>query len=175
MDGVSATVNGNSAYVFYNSPALLVVLTPPATMSGPVNVVVTNNGASSASFTAQAATISPSLFVFHGGSYVVSSPLPGAAAALGPLTLFPGSTMAVKPGELVALYGNGFGPASTSPTPAIAIGGIAATVQFAGLVLPGGYEFNVVVPSGLADGDQPITATYGGVSTQPGALITIQN
>ena len=49
------------------------------------------------------------------------------------------------------------------------------TVQFAGLVAPGEFQFNVVVPSNLANGDQPITATYGGQNTQAGTLITIQN
>jgi hypothetical protein len=33
----------------------------------------------------------------------------------------------------------------------------------------------VLVPLSLANGDQPITATYSGVSTQPGASITIHN
>jgi uncharacterized protein (TIGR03437 family) len=45
------------------------------------------------------------------------------------------------------------------------ITGITATVTFAGLVAPGEFQFNVVVPSTLADGDQPITATYGGSTT----------
>ncbi len=86
------------------------------------------------------------------------------------------------------LYANGFGPTSTpvvsgsttqtgtlSPLPVIKIGGIGAFVQFAGLVADGQYQFNVVVPSGLANGDQSITATYNGQTTQVGTLITIQN
>jgi hypothetical protein len=62
-----------------------------------------------------------------------------------------------------------------SPLPVIEIGGIKATVEFAGLVAPGEYQFNVVVPSSLSNADQPVTATYGGVSTQFGALITIHD
>jgi uncharacterized protein (TIGR03437 family) len=86
----------------------------------------------------------------------------------------------------VVLYANGFGPTSVAvvsgaetqsgtltPLPAIAIGGVAATVQFAGLVAPGEFQFNVVVPASLANGDQPITATYNGLSTQSGTLITV--
>ena len=53
----------------------------------------------------------------------------------------------------------------------IKIGGEAATVPFAGLVRPGEYQFNVIVPSDLADGDQPVVATYNGASTQAGAKI----
>ena len=57
------------------------------------------------------------------------------------------------------LYANGFGPTSTpvvagavtqsgtlSPLPVVKIGGVTATVQFAGLVSPGEFQFNVVVP-----------------------------
>jgi uncharacterized protein (TIGR03437 family) len=62
-----------------------------------------------------------------------------------------------------------------SPSPVIQIGGVAATVQFAGLVVPGEFQFNLVVPPSLANGDQPITVAYGGASTQPGALITVHN
>ncbi|MFN0168846.1 MAG: hypothetical protein ACKV22_20665, partial [Bryobacteraceae bacterium] len=82
---------------------------------------------------------------------------------------------------------NGFGPTSVPvisgsdvqsgnlfPLPVVQIGGITATVVFAGLVSPGQFQFNVVAPASLADGDHPLTATYNGLTTQPGTLITIQ-
>ncbi|MGO9261651.1 MAG: hypothetical protein ACLQU1_35905 [Bryobacteraceae bacterium] len=56
----------------------------------------------------------------------------------------------------------------------VKIGGIAAAVEFAGLVFPGEFQFNVVVPASLADGDQPIVATYNGATTPAGTLIAIQ-
>jgi len=185
LDGVSVTVNGKSAYVYEISPSQLIVLTPPDAIAGAVSVVVTNNSSASAPFNAQAASISPSLFVAIGGQYVVSTP--SFAGVLGVLTLVPGFATPVRPGQVVSLFGDGFGPTSTavvsgslfqfgslSPKPAIAIGGVAATVQSAGLVAPGVYQFNVVIPSGLADGDQPIVATFDGHSTQPGTFITIK-
>jgi uncharacterized protein (TIGR03437 family) len=64
---------------------------------------------------------------------------------------------------------------SLSPLPMVKIGGVTATVQFAGLVAPGEFQFNVVVPANTPDGDQPIVATYNGTSTQAGTLITIQH
>jgi uncharacterized protein (TIGR03437 family) len=57
--------------------------------------------------------------------------------------------------------------------PLVVIGGKNAPVEFAGLVYPGEFQFNVIVPD-VPDGDQIITATYNGVRTQDGALITIQ-
>jgi uncharacterized protein (TIGR03437 family) len=147
--------------------------------------VVTNNGAAAA-FTAQAQSISPSFFVFNGGPYVAATHANGSY--IGPTTLYPGSTSPAKPGETVVLYANGFGPTSVpvvsgsetqsgtlSPLPAVKIGGVNASATFAGLVAAGEFQFNVVVPSSLASGDQSITATYGGRTTQAGTLITIQN
>ncbi len=186
LDSISATVNGKPAFIYYISPGQINILTPPDAMSGPVAVQVTNNGTTTASFTATAQPTSRSFFVFNGGPYVAATHAGGAY--LGPAALFPGLTTPAKPGEVVVLYGNGFGATSTpvvsgsalqsgtlSPTPVIQIGGVSASVQFAGLVAPGQFQFNVVVPQNLSDGDQPVTATYNGQSTQAGTLITIKN
>ena len=185
LDGVSATVNGKSAYVYFISPTQVNILTPPDALQGPVAVQLTNNGAVSAAFTAPAQATSPSFFVFNGGPYVIGTHANGSL--LGPTNLFPGSSTPAKPGETVILFANGFGPTSIpvvsgsvtqsgtlSPLPVITIGGIAATVQFAGLVSPGEFQFNVVVPSTTPNGDNAITATYNGLTTQGNVLITIQ-
>jgi len=187
LDGVSATVNGKAAYVYYVSPGQVNILSPPDAMSGPVQVVVNNNGAS-ASFTAQAAVLSPSFFVFSDRQHVAAVHLDGTL--VGPASFsVPGYTFSpAKPGETISVYANGFGPTSTpvvsgsilqsgtlSPQPAIKIGGMTAKVQFAGLVSPGLFQFNVVIPPGLPDGDQSITATFSGTSTQAGTLIAIEH
>ena len=185
LDGVSVMINGKAAYVYYISPTQIDILTPPDAMSDPVQVVATAGGSSSAAYTAQAQSTSPSFFVFNGGPYVAATHLNGSY--IGPPSLYPGQTTPAKPGETVVLYANGFGPTSTavvsgspaqsgtlSPLPAITIGGIAATVQFAGLVAPGEFQFNVVLPASLANGDQPLVATYNGFSTRAGTLITVQ-
>ncbi len=186
LDQVSATVNGKSAYVAYISPSQINILTPPDAMSGPVQVVVTSGGTAGAAFTAQAQPLSPSFFVFNGGPYVAA--VHASGSLIGPGSLYPGSTTPAKPGETFMLYANGFGPTNMpvasgsatqsgtlSPLPAIKIGGLAATVSFAGLVGPGQFQFNVTLPPSLPDGDQPILATYGGFTTQPGTLITVQH
>jgi uncharacterized protein (TIGR03437 family) len=48
-------------------------------------------------------------------------------------------------------------------------------VTFAGLTAVGEFQFNVVVPSSLANGDPLVTAIYGGSSTQAGTPITVQH
>jgi len=100
-----------------------------------------------------------------------------------------GPARPAKPGEIVSLFGTGFGP--TTPTtgsgvllngaaalanPAqlqVRIGGQSATVQFAGLTGPGLYQVNVTVPA-VADGDQPVTAAIGGASTPAGRVLAVQ-
>jgi uncharacterized protein (TIGR03437 family) len=185
LDGVGATVNGKNAYVWYVSPSQVNVLTPPDALSGAVNVVLTNNGVSSPPYVAQAQALSPSFFVFD-GRHVVGVHLDGGD--IGPATLYPGLTTPARPGETIELFANGFGITSTpvvsgavtqsgslSPTPVIKIGGIQANVRFAGLnVTPGEFQFNVDVPSNVPDGDQPVTATINGVTTQSGVLLAVQ-
>jgi uncharacterized protein (TIGR03437 family) len=188
LDHVSVTVNGKSAYVYYISPTQVNVLTPPDAMSGPVQVAVTNNGAASASFMAQAQAMSPSFFVFGDAQHVAAVHANGSL--LGPSSMsVPGYTFTpAKPGETILLYANGFGQTSApvvsglisqggtlSPMPAVKIGNATATVVFAGLVSPGEFQFNVVVPPSLADGDQTITASYNGVATQAGTVLAIQH
>ncbi|MGA2602545.1 MAG: IPT/TIG domain-containing protein, partial [Bryobacteraceae bacterium] len=186
LDKVSATVNGKNAYVYYISPTQINVLTPPDAVNGPVQVVVANAGAVGMAFTAQAQPLSPSFFVFDGGPYVAATHANGTY--IGPATLYPGATTPAKPNEIVVLYANGFGPTNApvqsgsvvqsgtlSPLPVVKIGGVTAAVQFAGLIGPGEFQFNVTIPASLANGDQSITAAYGGVSTQSGTLITIHN
>ena len=185
LDGVSVTVNGVPAYVYYISPTQVNILTPPKAISGLVAVQLTNNGVTSANFMVQAQAESPSFFVFGGGPYIAATHVNGSY--LGPTGLYPGLTTPAQPGETVVMYANGFGSTSTpvvsgsetqsgtlSPMPVITIGGATATVTFAGLVAPGEFQFNVVVPPSLANGDQPTMAMYNGLTTQAGALITVQ-
>jgi uncharacterized protein (TIGR03437 family) len=185
LDGVSVTVNGQPAYVYYISPTQVNILTPPGALPGSVQVVLTN-GTPSAPFTAQAQAASPSFFVFNGGPYICATHVNGSL--IGPPSLFAGLTTPATRGETIVIYANGFGTTSTpvvagaesqtgtlSPTPTITIGGVAATVQFAGLSgAPGEFQFNVMIPSTLAAGDQAIVATYNGMTTQLGTLVTVQ-
>jgi uncharacterized protein (TIGR03437 family) len=101
-----------------------------------------------------------------------------------------GASRPAVPGETVLMFGTGFGPTTpavlagqivsgapplSDPTQLhIRIGGVSASVSFAGIVAVGEYQFNVVIPV-LPDGDQPIVADIGGVSTQTGLSIPIKN
>jgi uncharacterized protein (TIGR03437 family) len=56
---------------------------------------------------------------------------------------------------------------------AVRVGHREATVQYAGLVSAGLYQFNVGIPD-LDDGDYPIAASIGGVRTATVARIRVQ-
>jgi uncharacterized protein (TIGR03437 family) len=185
LDGVSVTVNGKNAFVYYISPTQVNILTPPDAIQGTVVVQLTNNGAISAPYSVQAQPASPSFFNINGGPYVVAQH--ADYSLVGPASLYPGQTTPAKPGEIVTLYANGFGPTATpvvsgavtqsailSPLPVVTIGGLPATVQFAGLVSPGLFQINVVVPANASSGDNPLTATVNGASAAPVALLAVQ-
>jgi uncharacterized protein (TIGR03437 family) len=187
LDGVSISVNGRPAFVYYVSPTQINFLTPPDALTGQVPVRLTlNGGVPYLPFNIAARSVAPALFVYNGGPYAAAEHANGRY--IGPPGLYPGRTTPASPGETVLLFGNGFG-APTTPIqsglpvqsgrlpalPTILIGGVAAKVTFAGLIAPGEYQFNVIVPNGLDDGDQPVTAIYNGVMSQPGVVLTIQN
>jgi minor extracellular serine protease Vpr len=94
-----------------------------------------------------------------------------------------------KRGQVVLLYANGLGavantPASGDPagatsttlaTPTVSIGGQNASVSFSGLTptLPGLYQLNVLVPTGISAGVQNVTVSIGGI-TSPVGTISVQ-
>lgn len=187
LDGVSATVNGNAAYVSYISPTRLNVLVPADSTTGSVNVQVTNNGATSAPATADLESTSPAFFMWAGKNAVATRP---DFSLVGPAGLFPGvTTVPAKPGDVLILWGTGFGPTnpaapvgqetpfdqiySVTNIPSVQIGGTAAQVIGAALS-PGAaglYQIVVQVPQSMSAGDQPvIVQNQGGPAVAAGVL-----
>ena len=56
-------------------------------------------------------------------------------------------------------------PLSTPNDLSITVGGQTTTVEFAGLVVNGEYQFNIIVPN-LPDREHNLIATLGGLPTQ---------
>ena len=164
LDGVSVSVNGKPAYVSYISPSQINVLTPPDTLPDPASVQVSVKGVRSAPFGAAGEAIAPGFFA--AGRYAAATHADGS---------YLDAKSPARPGETIVLYGSGFGTAPIlSPAPTVQIGGVSATVQFAGVTSPGLYQFNVVVPAGIAGGDRSVAATHLGQSTQNGVFIPVQ-
>ncbi len=183
LEGTSVTVNGKPAYVEYISPTQINAITPSDTAAGSgINVVVTTNGQASDPVPVTLNKIAPGFFTFDGKYVAAQDALTGTF--IGKTGLFPTApdlTAPAKPGQIVTLYGTGFGPTNPviadgivtdkiynlSPAPVINIGSSAAAVGFAALT-PGFaqvYQFNVTIPATAPDGDLRIFAQSGGVTS----------
>jgi len=187
LDQVSVTIDLKPAYVYYISPTQINVLSPADAAVGPVPVQVTYAGQTSNVLNGTEAAFAPAMFMFSplGGKYVAAVRSDGQY--LGPTNLYPGLTVPAKAGDVILLYGTGFGPTNpttnfaqtfsgappTANTVTCTIGGVPATVQFAGLVAPGEYQFNILVPT-VPTGDNLVVLKVSGVSTQPNAYLTVQ-
>jgi uncharacterized protein (TIGR03437 family) len=177
LDGVSVTINGKAAPIYYISPNQINIQAPSDDTTGPVQVVVTNANGTSNAVTANIQTILPGFFLTSG--YYVAAARPDASLV--------GPDSPARPGETITIYGTGFGP--TNPrvnagevfegaaplinAVTLRIGTAIADVRFAGLSAAGLYQFNLVVPN-LPDGDQDVFATIAGVRTQSLARLRIQ-
>ena len=187
LDQVSVTIDAKPAYVYYVSPTQLNVLSPASAAQGPVPVQVTYAGKASNTLNATQAAFAPALFMFSPQGAKYAAAVRSDGQFLGPANLYPGLTVPAKAGDVILLYGTGFGPtnpitdfgqtftgAPPTANPVTAtIGGVPATVQFAGLVTSGEYQFNILVPT-VPTGDNLVVLKVGGVSTQPGAYLAVQ-
>lgn len=179
LQGVSVTIDGKPAYVEYVSPTQINVLAPDDTTVGSVSVQVMNDAQQSNTLTTQEQPLAPAFFTTGGGAVV--------AAEHSNYTLVSTSQPAA-PGETILLFGTGFGPTNpASPTGQlvtmdavlansvqITIGGVTVPAAFAGLVESGVYQFNVTVPTTLPNGNAAVVASIGGVQSQSGVSIPVQ-
>lgn len=152
----------------------------------------------------QAAAHSPGFFNFvnnGGGVNPIAAQHGGGPGLVGEPGLLPGAAFApAEPGEIVSLYGTGFGatnpplaageiPLRTLPQSngqarlvneiSFSIGGIAlsaADVLYAGAApcCAGLQQFVLRIPGNAADGNLPVRATVGGVSTPAGPYIAVR-
>src|SRR5580692_806597 len=181
VNGVGVTMNGTAVPVSFVSNTQLNFLVPSTIPTGPAQIQTTNNGLTSAAVTANVDPLAPAFFTIgtnatSGSIYIAAEHSNGTL--IGPAAIITGATPA-EPGETVVLFATGFGPTLASGealavTPTIVIDGIAADVSFAGLVGPGLYQLNVVVPSTVTRGqDVILVGLSGDFQTQSNAFLTI--
>jgi uncharacterized protein (TIGR03437 family) len=191
LDNVSVTIDGKAAAVAYVSPTQINVLAPDDSTTGLVFAQVKAPAGTSATALVLQQTAAPAFFQFHAPSanYAAATHADGSLLAGTALVQQGILGTPAKPGETIVLYGTGFGatqPAisATALVPSalplanlqdlrVRIAGVDATAVFAGLVSPGLYQFNVVVPN-VPDGDQTVTAELRGLATQSGLMVTVQ-
>ncbi len=206
LAGVSVTFNSVSA------PMLAVIHTQnfdqlnvqlpwnvvTAGTTGPAQVVVTRNGASSTAASVQVTPVAPGLFNFLDSNAGVFRPIAYnnsdqtfafAAGAIPGLVTRPAKVG--DPTSLV-LLATGLGPVNgtvpangappprgtvltTTTNPIVTVGGVQTLVVFSGLSpeFPGVYQINVVLAANTPTGNQPIQISMGGITTSDQLKIAV--
>ncbi|MGB7760056.1 MAG: putative Ig domain-containing protein [Bryobacteraceae bacterium] len=188
LDGVSVNFGDQAAYVTYLSASQINVLLPDEGLGGEQLTVTTPVGTSTLYVNSQ--QYSPAFFTWPNSQPVATHLDYMPAAQNGTL---PGITsVPAKPGEVIILWGTGFGP-TTPPAPAgvpipvspryntvtpvaVTIGNLPAMVYGTALApgFAGLYQLAVTVPASLPDGDYTVLATING-SQAPPVTLTVSN
>jgi uncharacterized protein (TIGR03437 family) len=198
LAGTTVTINNKNAYLYFIAPSQIDVQAPDDTATGTVPVVVTTP-AGTANSTVTLGQFGPAFCVI-GGKYVAGIILRsdgsgtqggGTYDFIGPAGNSLGfTTVPVKSGDIVELFGVGFGPTSppipagtvlapgqygtaTSPVNML-INGVAVTPSFVGITEAGTFQINLTIPPALGTGDLTIVALVGGMQTPNGVLISAQ-
>lgn len=190
LDGVSVTIGGKNAYVDYVSPGQVNAQAPDGIPIGaPVPLVLANAQGQSDPYTVRTADLAPA-FSVNGKQYAVATfPVTGSNTIVyaGPTGAINGiTTRPAKPGDVITLYGIGFGPVSSGDgagviaTQAtvltnqvnILVGQTPATLLYSGLApnFVGLYQFNVQVPS-VPAGDWPLVVQVGNATIDQNVVI----
>ena len=180
LDGTSVTVNGKPAAVEYIQPTQVNIQVPSDAAVGPVQVIVTTPAGASNTFTVNLAQFAPGLFAAT-QPYIIAQHADGSYVS---------SSSPARPGEVIILWGTGFGPSDPAVTAgqvysgasklansvSATIGGQSAIVDFAGIVGAGLVQINVHVPTNISGGDVAVVTSIGGAFSQAtGNLLPVKN
>jgi uncharacterized protein (TIGR03437 family) len=179
--GVSVTVNGQAAPLYYVSPAQINFQVPWETTVGTASVGVTVSGGNSNTISVPVVSAGPGLFTGNGTAIVQNYPDYSLNTASNP----------APAGSTIIAYLTGSGPvnppvadgalAPTSPLAtatssySASFGSASAQVSFLGLSpgYVGLVQANIVVPPGLAGGVSvayPLTVTIAGQTSNSGTV-----
>jgi uncharacterized protein (TIGR03437 family) len=185
LAGTTVTIGGQPAFIAYASPGQVNALVPSNVGTGQQQITVTTAIGTSNSYTI---TVNPTAagllapgYLNIGGVQYVGALFPDYQTFVAPPGAIPGYTSRrARPGDVIVIYGIGFGPVNPNiPAGQVVPGNTAltlpfqiffgpaqATLQYSGLApsLVGVYQFNVVVPNIPPSDAVPVTFTLGGVN-----------
>ncbi len=172
MAGVTVTVNGVAAPLYYVSASQLNIQLPYETpLNSTVTMTVSNNGLTT-STTLRAAAAAPGIFTDTNGAPVPTVSLTRNGVG----TLFITGEGAVAPALATGATPASGTPLASLPKPTqnvtVTVGGISAPIQFIGIPsgLAGVTQINYQVPANAPLGGQPVIVTVGGVASQAATL-----
>ncbi len=198
LDQTSVMVGGEPAYISYISPHQVNALVSSNVLPGSQYVTVTTPGGSTPP-TAYPITVTPtqpelwapSIFNVGGNQYVAAL-FSDNATYVAPPGAIPGVTSRqAKPGEIITMYGIGFGPVTPAVPPGqivpgqnkitnpllMLFGNTSTTTTYAGLApgLVGLYQINVVVPNIQNNDLVPLSFTLGGSANSQVLYTAVHN
>jgi len=196
LDGTSVTIGGQPAYVSFISPGQVNVQVPSNIGTGTQPLVVSSQaGGASNSYSVTVNAEEPGLLAPYsfqvGGNQCVVALFPDYSTYVLPAGAIAGiASRPAQPGDIIILYGVGFG-AVTPNIPAgqiagefnalaapfhVYFGSTEATLAYDGLALGyvGLYQFNVTVPDVAGSGLVPLTFTLGGAQGAQTLYIAVQ-
>jgi uncharacterized protein (TIGR03437 family) len=182
LAGVTVKLNGLNAPLFFVSPNQINLQVPGGVAAGTANIEVFNTGSTTAVGTGavNVAESSPGIFTIDLSGKNQAVALNSDFSRNGDFDQLPGSRPEVT-GNVVVIYATGVGNtiplvADGQPAPGnplaqaigatnVTIGGVAAQVQFSGLVpgFVGLWQINAVIPASLpTDANAPLTVELKG-------------
>ncbi len=187
LDGVQVLVGGQSAAVQFIGPGQVNFQAPSNLAAGWVPVELRSAAGTDTAYV-YSSRESPGFFMFSSEGHVAAlhpdgTPVGDAAGA---------ASYGARPagvGEVLAIYGTGFGPTTpevpagevftgvatlvSRPNLSVTIGGQAAEIRFAGLTGAGLNQINVAMPA-LAPGTYEIVADVAGSPTQFSGKVAVR-
>jgi uncharacterized protein (TIGR03437 family) len=185
LGGVSVLVDGVAAPLFYVSPLQINLQLPWRLLNQTqTSIVVVSNGLSSAVTTIPLTATAPAIYSLNAqgnGQGAILQANSGTVVA--PLNSIPGVvTQPGSPLEFISIFCTGLGAvqtytfgdgtaataATTVASTQVTIGGVAATVTYAGLApsYVGLYQINAVIPTGVPSGSAiPVIVKINGITS----------
>ena len=173
LDGVSVKIAGQAAPISYISPTQINVQVPSTIEPGWVTVQVTNDGVDTTNILTWVTNSTPGIFSYaqNGVTFAAAAHADGSLVTTGSPAI---------PGEVISIYGTGvttstagvIAPPRKIGNVSVEINGLPATVEYSGLVGPGLFQINALVPN-VAAGNQPIYIDQLSTPSQVGVSIPI--
>ena len=193
---VAVEIGGQRAPIFHTEYNLIDAQAPSLAVGPTTAAVVLNPGTPnelrSDLVPVQAQLFSPGLFTYGGTTSVTGRNASLGNQILADPAVVPGGVFA-RPGDIITLYGTGFGPTNPSYLPGQFSSGQAillqpVTVTIAGTTLagedvlyaglspdaPGFYQFNLRVPGSAPNGAVAVSVNIGNLQTQAGVTIPVK-
>jgi uncharacterized protein (TIGR03437 family) len=171
--GVSVTIGGIAAPIWYAAPGQLNVQVPYEVTSGTSTTVVVNNNGQTTSSALSVTAAAPAIFTDSSNALVPA----GTGTRGQAMTLYLTGAGQVTPSIATGAAPASGTPVSSLPAPrqpaSLTVGGVAAPISFIGIPVGvvGVVQVNFTIPAGVASGSQPVVVTVGNFASKVASIV----